>query len=71
MSDSEIPEPIRKKHPELAAVGEALAQWRRGEPITARCITCGRILEVTEVQATGTTVVLCPEGHTSYRSKHS
>jgi hypothetical protein len=38
--------------------------------VTAACRKCGRILEVTEVRPTNSTVVLCPDGHTSYRTKH-
>lgn len=65
----EIPEAILRAHPELAAVGDALAQWRRGEEISARCMTCQQILQVTRVEATKTLVVSCPDGHTSFRAK--
>jgi hypothetical protein len=69
LTADEIPAAILRKHPELVAVGEALAQWRRGEPITARCSKCERVLEVTRVEATGTLVVACPDGHTYFRAK--
>lgn len=65
----DIPEALLRKHPELAAVGDALAQWRRGEPITARCPKCQRALDVTRIEATGTLVVSCPDGHTQFRAK--
>ncbi|HMG23131.1 MAG TPA: hypothetical protein VK607_17465 [Kofleriaceae bacterium] len=65
----EIPPAILRKHPELVAVGDALAQWRAGAPITARCLTCQRVLEVTRVEATATLVVACPDGHTYFRAK--
>jgi hypothetical protein len=70
MSEPEIPDEILRKHPELVPVGQALAQHRRGQQITATCPKCSQILEVTEVDATKTTVVACPSGHTLYRSKH-
>ena len=65
----EIPEAILRAHPELAAVGEALAQWRRGEVISARCSKCGHVLQVTVVEATKALIVACPDGHTSFRAK--
>jgi len=65
----EIPEAILRAHPELAAVGDALAQWRRGEAISARCSKCQHVLMVTLVEATRTLVVSCPDGHTSFRAK--
>jgi hypothetical protein len=71
MPESEIPIAILRKHPELAAVGKALEQRRHGEPITAVCATCGEVLQVTEIVETKTTVVSCPNGHTSYRAKHA
>lgn len=67
----EIPPAILAKHPELAAVGEALEQWRGGEPVTARCLECNQVLRVEDVEATHTLVVSCPAGHTSFRAKHS
>jgi hypothetical protein len=65
----EIPEPILRAHPELVAVGEALAQWRRGEAISARCSKCQHVLQVTLIEATKTLVVSCPDGHTNFRAK--
>jgi hypothetical protein len=67
--DDEIPEAILRAHPELAAVGDALAQWRRGEEISARCMKCHQLLQVTHLEATKALVVSCPEGHTSFRAK--
>lgn len=69
--DDEIPPGILKRHPELVAVGEAIEQNRRGEPITALCNKCGSTLEVTEVPATGALVVTCPQGHISFRASRS
>lgn len=67
--DHEVPEAALHAHPELAAVGAALAQWRRGEVISARCLKCQRFLRVTLVEATKTLIVACPEGHTHVRAK--
>lgn len=66
----ELPELLLNAHPELRAVGEALAQHRRGEVVSARCPKCDRALVVTEIVATKTTMVACPDGHTRYRPKH-
>jgi hypothetical protein len=65
----EIPAAILMKHPELSSVAQALDEHRRGAPITAACMKCGHTLSVSVVAVTGATVVACPEGHTSYRSK--
>ena len=55
------------KHPELAAVGEALRQIRAGEPVTATCATCGNVLVADALETTGALVIRCPDGHTSFR----
>lgn len=68
--DDELPPSILKTHPELVAVGEALEQRKRAEPITARCFKCGLLLEVDEVEATGVTIVRCAKGDTFFRSVH-
>lgn len=69
--DSDIPTSLLEKHPELLAVGEALDQRRRGEPITARCTKCGLPLTIEEIQATGVVIVRCPTGDTTFRIKHA
>jgi hypothetical protein len=69
--DDVIPPGILKRHPELVAVGEAIEQNRRGEPITALCNKCGSTLEVTEVAEVGALVVTCPLGHISFRAGRS
>lgn len=71
MTDSDIPPSILKNHPELAAVGEALDQRRRGEPITARCVKCGLPLEIEEIPATSVVIVRCANGDTFFRAKHA
>jgi hypothetical protein len=65
----EIPEAILRGHPDLVAVGDALMQWRRGEEISARCMKCQQVLQVTCVEVTKTLVVSCPGGHTNFRAK--
>lgn len=67
--DSQIPEALLKKHPELVSVGEALLQLRLGQAVTATCMQCGQVLLVEEVEATGALVIRCPEGHTFFRAK--
>lgn len=63
------PPPLLRRHPELVAVGLALAQFGRGEPITATCDKCGAPLTVAEVPETGSIVVTCPGKHVSFRAK--
>lgn len=67
----ELPPALLAKHPELAAVGEALAQIRDGKAVTARCVKCGKQLLVEDVAATGTLVIRCPDGHTFFRARRS
>jgi hypothetical protein len=69
MSNPEIPPGILAKHPELEAVGEALAQRRRGEVVSARCCYCGELLSVVDVVEAGATVVSCPNGDTMFRAR--
>jgi hypothetical protein len=66
----EIPSDILRRHPELVSVHEALAQRRRGGPITARCLHCAQPLHVEDIVATHTLVVTCPCGRTLFRAKH-
>jgi phage FluMu protein Com len=67
----EFPQSVLQKHPEMVAVGEALAQWSNGEPVTARCHFCGEVLVVERIEATGTVVVRCPRGDTFFRAVHA
>lgn len=67
----EIPPALLRKHPELVAVGEALEQLRRGEPVTARCTVCGSTLEAVEVDGVGALVIRCPGGHTYFRARRA
>jgi hypothetical protein len=70
MGEDLPPAAILEKHPELISIGEALAQRKRGEPITARCIKCGLVLEVVEIEVTGVTIVRCATGDTFFRAVH-
>lgn len=63
-----IPLAILKRHPELAAVSAALAEWRAGRPITARCPSCDSLIMITDVEATGDLVVSCEKGHILFRA---
>lgn len=65
--DDGAPAWLLERHPELVAVHAALAQHARSEPVTAICPTCGSVLEVVEVEATGSLVVACKTGDTHVR----
>lgn len=55
----------------LAAINEALEQFGRGEPITAQCPICERVLVAIEVAVTGTLVIACPDQHTYARFRRA
>jgi hypothetical protein len=65
MSADGIPPALLRQHPELAQIEEALADYHAGRPVTTRCPFCGELLEVTEIEATGSLWVRCPTGDTS------
>jgi hypothetical protein len=65
----EIPKSILAQHPELAAVGDAIARWRGGQQVTATCMRCGSTLVVEQVEEVGVLVVRCPNGDTFFRSR--
>lgn len=60
---------IQEKYPELSQILEALSAYYSGSPVTSRCLTCGEILEVAEIKATGTLWVKCSNGCTNFRAK--
>lgn len=69
--DDALPPSLLARLPELDAVGEALHQHRRGEPVTARCHVCDRTLEVVEVPEAGVLVVACAEKHVRFRARRT
>ena len=69
MNEQEIPQSLLIKYPKLARVVEALTEYYQGVPISVRCITCNQLLEVTEVEATGSLWVTCPNGCTKYHEQ--
>jgi hypothetical protein len=69
MADDELPPEILAKHPELVAIGEALAAYHEGRPSTAVCPVCGLPLTVTEVPGTDELWVTCPTGCTRFRAR--
>jgi hypothetical protein len=64
MDPAKLPTVILDKHPELPSIGEALAAYREGRPITATCPTCKGPLHIEEIKAIGSLWVLCPNGCT-------
>lgn len=65
-----IPEVIATKHPELAAIGEAIAAHREGRPVLARCPTCAHVLTVTDTPELGSLWVTCDTGCTKFHLKY-
>ncbi len=65
----EIPEFVRRKHPEMPAVMQALRQHSSGEEVTATCVTCGGTLTVTGIPELGVLEVRCANGCTLYRQR--
>jgi hypothetical protein len=70
MNADEIPQSILKKYPELTQILEAIKNYHAGQPITTRCKTCNRLLEVTEVPAANSLWVTCGNGCTNYREQY-
>ncbi len=68
-----IPPTILAKHPELAAISEAIAAHREGRAITAQCPTCDEILIVTDDAGIGSLWVtcgtLCTQFHLKYEAQ--
>lgn len=62
------PASLLARHPELAAIGEALTALRKGHPVTATCPHCGQILSVQRIDSTGECWILCPDGCTRFHS---
>ncbi|MEW6277679.1 MAG: hypothetical protein AB1758_03575, partial [Candidatus Eremiobacterota bacterium] len=60
---------LLQRYPWLACVHQALEEHARGEPITARCLTCGDLLKVEEVHPSGSRWVACPRGCHLYRER--
>ncbi|MCI0712159.1 MAG: hypothetical protein L0154_18535 [Chloroflexi bacterium] len=62
-----IPKQILDHFPELAVINEALEQHERGEPVIARCTTCGSFLTVSKNEINKETWVTCDNRCTQYR----
>ena len=65
-----IPPATLAKHPELAAISEAIAVHREGRAITVRCPECGEILIVTDDAGIGSLWVTCEVGCTQFHLKY-
>lgn len=65
-----IPTTSLAKHPELAAISEALIAYCDGREITARCPTCNHVLKVTNLPEIGSRWVTCDTGCTRYHEKY-
>lgn len=66
---SEIPDALRRTHPELASIETALEQLARGEAITARCIHCSELLRGARVDAIGSVWISCPCRKTTFHAQ--
>ena len=69
MEPTSIPKRLFAKHPELAQIHEALDAYFEGKPIIVKCPTCGELLKVTEIKATHSLWVTCPNGHIKYHEQ--
>lgn len=65
-----MPETILAKHPEFAAIAEAIAAHRDQRQITARCRTCDAQLSVTDNTELGSLWVTCETGCTSFHLRY-
>lgn len=67
---TKVPTRFLNKYPELAAITQALEEYRNGSEITAKCSVCQSVLRVEEIDEIRTTWVVCDEGCTSYRENY-
>lgn len=65
--DPEIPESLRKKHPELEQIHAAIAEYRQTGTVTTLCPRCRQPIKVVEVP--GRLVASCPCGLCKYSLK--
>jgi hypothetical protein len=65
-----LPEAVLARHPELVQIHQALTEYFAGQPITARCPTCGQVLQVKDFPAIGSRWVLCGNGCTNHHTKY-
>ncbi len=67
---TKVPTRSLNKYPELAAITQALEEYRNDSEITAKCSVCQSVLRVEEIDEIGTTWVVCDEDCTSYRENY-
>ncbi len=65
----EVPDFIRKKHPEMPAVVLAIHQHDASEEVSATCYKCKAVLRVTDLREFGVLEVECGNGCTRYRQR--
>ena len=58
------------KQLDLAAITQALEEYRNDSEIKAKCSVCQSVLRVEEIDEIGTTWVVCDEGCTSCRENY-
>ena len=63
-----LPEGVLRRHPEILPVMQALREYQEGQPVSARCPTCNKVLEVGEVNLGNVTEVwvTCGTGCTRF-----
>ncbi len=66
----QIPEIILNKHPEMLAIGQAISEHNASQPVTARCLTCGHRLVVTDYPELGSLWVSCEDSCTNFHMKY-
>ncbi len=67
---TKVPTRFLNKHPELAAITQALEEYRNDLEITAKCNVCQSVLRVEEIDEIGTTWVVCDKDCASYRENY-
>ena len=67
---TKVPTRSLNKYPELAAITQALEEYRNDSEVTAKCNVCQSVLRVEEIDEIGTTWVVCDKGCTSYRENY-
>jgi hypothetical protein len=66
MSTEDFQNRLHKRFPYLAQAEQALDEYGKRQPITARCPICEGLMTVTDLPEVGTIWVTCPEGCTKF-----
>lgn len=68
--NTKLPKAILAKYPALETVSLAIDQYLAGNPVTAKCVTCKKLLTVTDIPEIQKLWVTCETGCTDFRESY-